>query len=411
MHILVIAPGHVIHTKRLICSLLDHGHRVSALSPTNPLAGASGKYQFIPWPGIRGFHRLNTAFTSQLEFPIRVRQISQVWKQLRPDLVNVQGVDIRAAYCGAAGIHPLVLTCWGADINDLFEKNVNDEGYLDRVASLMGASYYLKADKEYVLYKYRQRIGKALKRADLVTAVTPEILSRCEQLAGRKLHSRLFRFGVDFSLFHDGYREQGLKWRRELGISENAKVLLSVRTIQPLFGHEHVLEAFAQAVSDAQLPETVLVFQQKYSFPIELDRLRARVKELSLASKVFWLPEFIPVDRLPIQYAMSDIVINYPAQDGFPVSLLEAVACKRPVICSELAAYEGTFCDSLVMVPPGNADALAGAIKQTLLDDEVHQRDRIEKALAVARRIGDQEKNFDSLFEMFNEAMNRFKNN
>jgi len=331
--------------------------------------------------------------------------MGEIWKRLRPDITNVQGVDIRAACCAAAGIHPLVLTCWGADINDLFESNSSDEGYQNRLASLIGASYYVTKDKHRALNRYKRQIAKALRHADLITAVTREILSRCEQLAGRTLPSQLFRFGVDFNLFHEGYCEQGLIWRRKLGIAEKARVLLSVRTIQPLFGHDYILDAFAQVVADRQMPETVLVFQQKYSFPQELNRLRAKMKELSLEARVFWLPDVIPPDELPFQYAMADVVINYPLQDGFPVSLLEAAACKRPIISSNLAAYENSFDDSLFLVPPANTGALAAAIKRVLLEGEVEVGNRVEQAFVIARQIGDQGNNFQSLVGMFSSVI------
>lgn len=328
-------------------------------------------------------------------------QMRAIWKSVRPDVVNVQGIDLRAAYCANAGLHPLVVTAWGADINDLFDTNFADAGYHERLASMLGAGYYVTEDKPEALNRYKRRIGESLRRVDLVTAVTPQILRRCDDLAGRKLPQRIFRYGVDFDVFHAGYEVEARKLRESLRIKDGAKVLLSVRTLQPLFGHQQILEAFGELVSDSAMPETVLVCQEKHTFESELDDLRQSVSAMKLDDRVFWLPADLPAESLPVQYALADVVVNYPTQDGFPVSLLEAAACRRPVITSDLEAYEGTYGDSMVRVPTGDSRALSAAMKRVLTEAPAERDARVAKAYFIAREIGDQERNFAQLFADF----------
>jgi glycosyltransferase involved in cell wall biosynthesis len=56
-------------------------------------------------------------------------------------------------------------------------------------------------------------------------------------------------------------------------------------------------------------------------------------------------------------------VLNYPSSDAFPATLLEAAACGRPVITSDLPAYRHTFIERCcTRVPPNDPAALADAI-------------------------------------------------
>lgn len=401
MHVLLLAPGQGIHTLRLLRALLDAGHRVTLLSRDNPFNGSAPGYEFLPYPNIPGFHRLSLHATARLEPVVRAAQMRAIWRRVRPDLVNVQGIDHRMAYCAAARLHPLAVTAWGADINDLFDTDFADRGYHERLTTLLGAGYYITSNKELALARYKQRIGAALRRVDLLTAVTPQILRRCEELAGRELPKQVFRYGVDFDLFRPDYEKEALEWRRELGIPDGVKVLLSVRTLQPLFGHSYILEAFAEVVRDPKMPRAVLVFQEKYTFASELESLRRRVGEMNLQDRVFWLPGDIPQERLPVQYALADVVINYPVQDGFPVSMLEAAACRCPIVTSDLEAYEGTYGDAVMRVPAADASALAGALKRVLTEDRASTQARVMRAYEVAARIGDQKKNFAELFAAF----------
>ena len=66
---------------------------------------------------------------------------------------------------------------------------------------------------------------------------------------------------------------------------------------------------------------------------------------------------------MPGLYALADVVINYPSTDALASTLVEAAACARPVITSDLPAYRNTFVEECFrLVEPENPDALAEAI-------------------------------------------------
>jgi glycosyltransferase involved in cell wall biosynthesis len=176
-------------------------------------------------------------------------------------------------------------------------------------------------------------------------------------------------------------------------------------------GHEYILQAFAEIANDHQLNETVLVFKKYLSsyFPEEYQRVCLRIKELGLEGRVRWLDE-IPYEQVPAQYKMADIIVNYPEQDGLPVTFFEVAACKRPVISSDLPDYKGTFDDSFIMVPPKDARLLAQALRTCLTENPEQTQQRVEKAFEIACEIGSQQKNIEVINEVFNQAIHRGTN-
>jgi len=100
-------------------------------------------------------------------------------------------------------------------------------------------------------------------------------------------------------------------------------------------------------------------------------------------------------DQLPDEYAWSDVVAvpsvvdSSGDRDGLPNVTLEAMACRRPVLASDVAALGETVhaAGSGLVVPPADADALADGL--TALTDP---RLRAELGTAGRRYV---EKHFD----------------
>ncbi len=366
LRILLLAPGISIHSQRFLQMLLDAGHTVTFVDSHAPKLERTGRCKFVPLPSTR-LERSRLRGTSRLSSWIKLAKLRLIWQNAQPDLVHVHWVDYRAFQCAQARLHPLVLTCWGSDINNLFDPDHQDR-------------------------EYRQRIARALAVADHITADSPEVVERCEILAGSKLNTSLFYFGIDTNLFRPGYTEQAQALREQLGIPLCARVMLSPRALRPLLGHHHVLEAFACIANQPQFDDVVLVFKR---FLLLADgyeeRLKARTCELGLDRRVYWMDE-IPYEQMPAEYAIADIVVNYPERDGFPVTLLEAVACKRVVISSDLPAYRGAFENLSVTVPPCNVDALADAMRSCLTEESFLRRERVEKVFRIVSEKGTREK-------------------
>jgi glycosyltransferase involved in cell wall biosynthesis len=341
--VLMIASVDDVHTLRPLNWLLAKGCQVVFSSGFNPFREGKEGFAFVPFPDDRGGRVLPKCFGQKigghLFLWIARSRLRLLFRRVRPNIIHVHWVDDRAYYCARAGLRPLVLTVWGSDINRHFLPNA------DSIS--------------------RQRVGEALAGADLILVDSADMHEKCSELAGRNVPAQLFPNGIDTERFRPGYAEEAAAWRRKLGISAEATVLLSVRGWKPLYRHEDILEAFAEAVPRLK-SEAVLVFKMLRRIgtdPLLYEKeIRKKAENLNVAGMVRWMEE-VPLDRLPEIYSFADVILNYPAMDAFPVTFLEAGACECPVISCRLPAYEGTFAeDYFRLISPVNRSELSDAI-------------------------------------------------
>ncbi len=139
-------------------------------------------------------------------------------------------------------------------------------------------------------------------------------------------------------------------------------LLLAVGRLVYYKGFEYLVRAMAQI--DATL---FLVGDGPLRQPLE----RA-ARELGVASRIEFLGEMQPREMVPYYHAADLFVLPSIARsEAFGIVQLEAMACGKPVVNTNLAS--GVPFASLdgvtgVTVEPANADALAGAINRLLAD-------------------------------------------
>ncbi len=106
------------------------------------------------------------------------------------------------------------------------------------------------------------------------------------------------------------------------------------------------------------------------------ERDAARLLGPELRSRVRMLGS-VPHDRLPSIYAACDLYIG-PAAGGesFGYVLLEAMAAGLPVVASDIPGYREVVHDGEegLLVPPGDATAMADAAGRVLEDPELSER-------------------------------------
>jgi len=367
MKILMFAPGQSEHSTRPLKMLLESGCEVTFMDFIDPLPQGHENYQFIPYPSPRGkrwTQHLGKNLAARLADWSIGLQLRQVWKRVKPDVTHMHWISPqRAEQCLNAGMHPFALSAWGSDINNHFKPDANP--------------------------LEKKRVGQALAQVNIVIIDSVDIAAKCAELAGKPVRTVNLPLGVDTTRFKPGYEDESRAWRKKLGIPENALVLLSIRAWSPFYGHQHLLESFAQAFLHFEVP-AILLFKtlNKSTYPEAESferQIRSRVEALGLSDHVRWL-EQVPFERLHEIYAASDVILNYPEMDAFPVTFQEAAACERPVISACLPAYAATFAEKyFTFVEPGNMTQLTDAMMRFVNAGE-EEKARRKKLLSQARR-------------------------
>ena len=90
------------------------------------------------------------------------------------------------------------------------------------------------------------------------------------------------------------------------------------------------------------------------------------------------------IREMPFYCKDADIIISVPSSDSSPASVYEAMACKTPVIISDLSWYEGKLQKDhdMFVVPVRNVEKLADTIIQVLIGSkQVHVNSAYEKIM------------------------------
>ncbi|MBI4865121.1 MAG: glycosyltransferase [Candidatus Riflebacteria bacterium] len=163
-----------------------------------------------------------------------------------------------------------------------------------------------------------------------------------------------------YEQFIPGRRIDQLEARRRLGL-RGSRVLLFFGLIRAYKGVRTLLTAFARLAGDPELE--LVVAGECYEPEGEYRRL---IEELGIVSRVRFVNRFIPNEEVAPYFAACDLVVlpYHTASQSGVVQI--AYAMERPVLATRVGGlpeviFEG---ETGLLVPPLDADALAGAVRE-----------------------------------------------
>jgi glycosyltransferase involved in cell wall biosynthesis len=163
--------------------------------------------------------------------------------------------------------------------------------------------------------------------------------------------------GIDIDRFHPNAALRGAT-RARLGISAGTRLALNVGRLVPEKAHDLLLRAFAQ-IDPATLPVHLLIAG---GGPLR-EALIEQITTLGLASHVTLLG---PRDDVPALLNAADAFVLSSNIEGLPMVLVEALACGCPVVATDAPGVSEVLHDQGVIVPRGDATALATALDAAL---------------------------------------------
>lgn len=156
--------------------------------------------------------------------------------------------------------------------------------------------------------------------------------------------------------------------RKELGISEDAKLVGYVGRFSPEKNILSLLSAFANVVEGNFLTSLVLVGSGEIEH-----QLRDYVTKRGIGDKVFFYGVTQDIGRVLSGF---DIFVLPSYTEGLSNALLEAMACGRAIICSNIDTNREVVSDKqeALLVDPHRPSEIADAIKLICMDDSLRLR-------------------------------------
>ena len=285
-----------------------------------------------------------------------VARIRAAVAEADPDLVHAHYLTANGWMAWASGFRPYVVTVWGSDV------------YLD-----------LRSAKA-------RWIGRmTLRNAALVTADSVDLGRAAVRAGARDARTRLIQFGVDTVAFAPS---PAAALRRRLA-PDGGRIVLSPRTMMPIYRHELAVAALAQLP-----PDVILVMSARNAWPETLQSVQDAAVRHGVEDRILIEPE-LPHENMPDYLNAADVVVSVPSSDATPVTVLEAFSCGRPTVVYDLPSlrewYAGVREDLVVRTPDGSA--VAAALRRALDLSTEERRELGARSRALVRERADHESN------------------
>ena len=212
--------------------------------------------------------------------------------------------------------------------------------------------------------------------ATTVLLSTPAAASKLAPSAGRRLHVRELPLGIDDRTWLPADED---------GASQDVLFLANLEIRK---GIHVALDAFARLAPD--LPDARLIVAGAGS---EMVNVHRRIRTSPALARVELLGH-VERDRVMATMQACDVYCLPSYGDPNPLSVLEAMACARPVVATDAGGLRYLIPeDGGRRVPPGDSVALARSLREVLIDPQMrremgrHNRRVVEERYAWSRVI------------------------
>jgi glycosyltransferase involved in cell wall biosynthesis len=285
---------------------------------------------------------------------LRKQSMRLLWRVVRPDICHAHWIGDQLWQIARAGLRPLVATAWGSDLNLAAEASADDP--------------------------LRQKVVAGLRSIDHLIVDSDDTAATAEQLAGKKMSTTVLPIGIDTEQFRPGLYQQRKEWRERLGIDLDVTVLISARQLGANYRPAEVIEAFA-ALNKAHGRQTYLIMRTfGHRMGVSLKELHGLADKLHVSDHIRWVEE-VEYSQLPGLYAASDLAVNFPIMDAFPVTFLECFACGVPVVSNRLISYESNGLSPYLFFVGDNS---VGGLK-TAIEAVIERLDELKTLSSEAR--------------------------
>ena len=162
----------------------------------------------------------------------------------------------------------------------------------------------------------------------------------------------------------------------------DAPFILGLSTLQPRKNFGRLIEAFALARAQVNLPHKLVIGGSKGWL---FDEIFARVVELGLEDIVLF-PGFIADKDLPALYRAAEFFAFPSLYEGFGLPILEALACGTPVLSADNSCLPEAAGPGAVYVEAESVDSIAAGIVE-LAESESLRRELAAKGRQHALRF------------------------
>lgn len=203
----------------------------------------------------------------------------------------------------------------------------------------------------------RRQCAMALQGADAIISVSEPLAKEAIKLGVSEDRLVIIPNGIDPARL---FVREKISCRRELGLPEKGRILVTVAHLGHRKGHHEVIRALADIPNDVKL--VIVGGSAQGGTPDNLLDIAAEagVKDrLILAGRQ-------PYEKVPLYFSAADVSVLASYREGCPNAVLESLACGTPVVATDVGAVRDILPvpDTGRIVPPREI----GPLREALID-------------------------------------------
>lgn len=215
-------------------------------------------------------------------------------------------------------------------------------------------------------FLYRLGIHYALRRADRIITISESAARAIGRYSPQcQKHLSVVHHGLEL-FFKAIDREEATRQLRAL-CPISGRFVLMVGQGSPYKNHLRAVQAFMRAFADR--PEYKLILVRRFQrFDLEMRRILLRPE---VRHRVVLL-DSVSEEDLRALYTLAEMFFFPSLEEGFGMPLLEAMACRTPVITADIPVMHEVAGEAALFADPCDIENLAGALSR--LADDTHLR-------------------------------------
>ena len=143
-------------------------------------------------------------------------------------------------------------------------------------------------------------------------------------------------------------------------LSPPKKQILWIGRFTPGKGLEYLLKGFQ--IFSQNFPDYILMMVGQGSLKDDVTKM---IQKMNLEDRIIQR-DFIPNEEIPNLYQESCLFILPSLEEGVPRTILEAMACGKPVVCTALPQLVDIVSGCGILVPKGDPEAIADALSKLI---------------------------------------------
>jgi L-malate glycosyltransferase len=331
MRILILADAQSSHTQKWVTGISEKGFDVHLFSLSNPPMNWYNDNIKIYSLGLNDNIKFeNENSINKLKYLKAITKIRKIIKLTNPDILHSHYASSYGFLGCMTNFHPFVLSIWGSDIESFPHKS----------------------------FIHKTLIKHILNRADKIMATSSYLAEKVNEIL--KSNITIIPFGVDIEIFKPD--DSIVKYHNEI-------VIGTIKSLEDVYGIDVLIQAFS------------LVRNNIYGIPLKLLIVGGGSREMEikkfasslLNQEEYLFQGYVNHNFIPDYHNIIDIPVYLSRKESFGVSVIESMACGKPVIATDIGGLREVISDGVdgILVQPGNIVSAADAIEKLVLNSEL----------------------------------------